>query len=92
MSSFATHNLTNEEALNGQVLSPLQLQVLQNEIAQIAEQILALTFDPSNPIRFAQDDAHLKGQLQFAQFLQARSEEARQVLLQLAQAAQQSGG
>ena len=81
MSCFYYNQLTEEETLNGQIFSDLQIKVLQNELTAIAEQILGLAYEPLNPIKFAQDDSFNKGQLQFLQFLLARSEESKQLLI-----------
>jgi len=87
MSSFQTFPLSGTNLLQGQIFSELQKQVIQNEIAQIAEQIISLNFDPTNPHKFVQDDSFLKGQIQVLQYLLTRSEEAKETLKQLAIAA-----
>jgi len=76
MNSFASHKLAELETLNGSLLTPLQRQVIQNNIADVAEQIINLTYNPNNPVQFAQDDAHLKGQLAAFRFLLIRAEES----------------
>lgn len=63
MSSFQTVDLSDQDTLQGQCLNELQKAVIQNTVVTIAEQILALEFDPNNPQKFVQDDAHLKGQM-----------------------------
>lgn len=90
MSSFQTFPLADEETLNGQIFSDLQLKVLQNELSAVAERILTLTYDPINPVDFAQQHAHANGQLQLLQFLMARSDESKQVLIAAARESQQS--
>lgn len=87
MSLFIFNKLTDEETFNGQIFSDLQLKVLQNELSAIAERILTLTYDPLNPVDFAQQDAFNKGQLQLIQYLMARSDESKQVLVTAAQSA-----
>jgi hypothetical protein len=74
--SFTSYSLTKQETLLGSVLNPYQVQVIQNESAQVAENILALKFDPQNPQAFVQDDSYLKGQLSVFQLLLSKSEEA----------------
>lgn len=75
--TFSSWKMSDEETLQASVLSPLQEQLIQNDMAQIAETILALEYDPSNPVKFAQDDAHQKGQLAAYRFLLTRSEESK---------------
>jgi hypothetical protein len=74
------HKLTEEQSLQSCILSPIQIQLLENDMSTLAQQILGLEFDPSNPIRFAQEDASLKGQLDTLRNLIARSEDAVRVL------------
>lgn len=83
--TFTHWNLSSAEILQGSILSSQQKQVLQNELAQIAEQIVNLEFDASNPVAFAQNDAHLKGQMSIIRFLLLRSDESEQQLKNLAQ-------
>jgi hypothetical protein len=61
--TFTKYQLTPEEQLQGDTLNIYQQYVIQNHMSDIGEQILALVFDPQNPVKFAQDDAFLKGQL-----------------------------
>jgi len=75
-STFTRYNLSVQEILQGTVLSPQQIQVIQNECADIADQLINLTFDPINPTQVALDQAYLKGQLAAFQLLPIRSEEA----------------
>jgi len=83
---FTSWSLSEQEVLSGSVLSFPQKQVIQNQRAQIAEQILALTFDPLNPVQFAQDDAHLKGQLSALNYLLLLSDESESALKALSSA------
>lgn len=73
---FNSYEFTEEELLSASILTPLQKCLIQSDIAQIAEQILNLKFDPLNPQAFAQDDAHQKGQLAAYRYLLLRSEES----------------
>lgn len=61
--------LSPEEHVIGCTLTTLNLAVLQNLIADTAELILNLKFDPANPISFAQEKAFLDGQLQILKHL-----------------------
>lgn len=84
VNSFTTWTLSEEDTLNGQILTPLQEQVIQNELAQVAEQKINLDYDPRNPIAFAQTEAMLKGQMQVLRLLLDRSSAASDELKRLA--------
>lgn len=73
--SLTRWELTPQEFRSGVSLSLSQKQVIQNDVADISEQLLSLSFNPSNPQQFLQDDSFLKGQLAFAKLLLARAEE-----------------
>lgn len=75
-SSFQTFYHTELEDLTGRIFTQAQKECLQNDRARIAESILALTYNPQNPVQFAQDDAHLKGQLASISYILQMSEEA----------------
>lgn len=62
-STFTRYHLTSEEQISGQTLTTSNLQLLQNYICDAAEEKLALKFDPTNPLVFAQREAELQGQL-----------------------------
>mgnify|MGYP003653026580 CR=1 FL=1 len=62
-STFTRYKLTPEEQANGQTLTTNNLYVLQNFICDAAEEKLALKFDPTNPLVFAQREAELQGQI-----------------------------
>lgn len=78
--TFTYWKLTNQEILQGSVLNFSQKQLLQNDLAQVADQILALDFNPQNPTKFAQDDAHLKGQMAAIRYMLIRSDESENAL------------
>ncbi len=61
--TFSAYHLTDQEALQGSILTVTQLQVIQNQLARVAEEKLALDFDPANPITYAQQEAYMKGQM-----------------------------
>lgn len=84
MSSFKTFELTEQDTVSGHILSSLQRMVIQNDLAIIAEQILALNFDPLNPVDFAQQHAFLKGQMTIYQTQLQQSDECQKLLEQLA--------
>jgi hypothetical protein len=62
-STFTRYSLNQEEIINGQTLTTANLQLIQNYIVDAAEEKLALKFDPSNPLAFAQREAELQGQI-----------------------------
>ena len=53
---FASFNLTEEEALQGSILTTLQMQVIQNQLSNAAMGKNALDFDPNNSAQFIQDE------------------------------------
>ena len=78
--TFSNWELTEEEQLNGQILTISQSQVLQNELANVADQKLNLTFDPLNPVKFAQEEAFLSGQMSVLRLLLDRSKPSEEEL------------
>jgi len=67
--SFTAYELTEQETLEGSVLTGLQKQVLQNYLSTYAEEKIALDYDPSNKEGFLQQEADLKGKIQLIQYL-----------------------
>lgn len=68
-SSFLSYELTEDEMREGSTFSISQRAVIQNQIAAIAEEKIALTFDPSNPLVFTQREAELTGQIGILKYL-----------------------
>jgi len=77
--SFTSFDLTEDELKEGQKLTALQKQVIQNSRASIAEGILALKMDPSNQLEFVQNEAYLKGQLESYMHILICSESAEDI-------------
>lgn len=73
---FQSWNLSPEEFLQGGLLTSLQKQVIQNQIASVATQKINLPFTPSEPLAYAQQEAHLRGQIDALTYLLTLSEEA----------------
>jgi len=73
---FQSWTLTPEEFLQGGILTSLQKQVIQNQIASVATQKINLSFTPSEPMSYAQQEAHLRGQIDALSYLLTLSEEA----------------
>lgn len=75
-STYTKWNLSEEEVLSGAILSFSQKTLLQNDLANIAEQRLSLDLDPRNVTKFAQDEAFLKGQIAIMRLVLERSDAA----------------
>lgn len=73
---FQSWNLTPEEYLQGGMLTITQKQVIQNQIASVATQKINLSYTPDKPLEFAQQEAHLRGQIDALNYLLTLSEEA----------------
>lgn len=87
--SFNYSQLSEQEQLEGQVLSHNQKQVLQNQRAVIAEQLIGIEYDPVNPVKFAQDHAFLQGQMAVFKWLLDASLAAEAAILELARRQQE---
>ncbi len=83
---FTKYILTDEEELAGTAFSTSQRCVMQNLIAEAAEEKVRLTFDPLNPNAFIQREAELQGAIHTLSSLLARNDE----LMALSAAAQSS--
>lgn len=68
-SSFIKYDLNEAELKAGSVFTLDQRAVMQNLIADAAEEKLALTFDPNNPALFTQREAELTGQIGILKYL-----------------------
>lgn len=68
-SPFQAWILSPQELAQGSILTRLQKQVIQNQIAQVAAQKINLEFTPNDPLKFAQEEASLKGQMQALEYL-----------------------
>lgn len=60
---FTEWELTSEEATSARIFSALNLQYLQNLLADVVKMKLALTLDPNNVSVFIQQEAELQGQI-----------------------------
>ena len=69
INTFSTFDLSDKEAIQSAIFTTLQLQNLQNQLANAAESRLALNFDANNPSEFLQQEAFLKGQIELLKFL-----------------------
>jgi len=68
--------LSDRETLQGAILTALQKQVIQNQIAYAALSKINLNFDPANPQVFIQEEALYKGKMQALEGLLIASSEA----------------
>lgn len=85
INTFTAYQHTQEEELAGMSMCTEQKQFIQNQISRIAEEILALKPDPNNYSVFIQQEAYLKGQLDFAKYLLDCAIQTEQQLLEAAQ-------
>ena len=81
ISSFTRFQLTEEQTLQGSILSANQAVVIQNQISEIAEEKLNLEFTPNDPLSFAQQEAYLKGKLDILMWVLAASDAAQAEVL-----------
>ena len=60
---FSSYTLTEEEQIQGCILSSLQKQVIQNRLAVAAEGKVYIEYEPTNPLQAALLEAHARGQI-----------------------------
>lgn len=85
INTFTSYQQTEEELLSAMSLSGEQKQFIQTQASRIAEERIALTPDPNNYAAFIQQEAYLKGQMEFARYLLDCSTDAEQRRLEAAQ-------
>lgn len=76
INEFTEWELTEDEELQGSVLTIGQRQVVQNKLATIAIEINNGVFDPLNPMEYALRKAELQGQRGVLQWLLELSDAA----------------
>lgn len=74
--SFQSWVLTDKETIQGCLLTTANVQVIQNQIAGYAQERLNLELDMTNPHRFVQQEADLKGKIAALRYLLDLSESA----------------
>jgi hypothetical protein len=74
INSFTQYALTEEQTLQGSILTPLQVMVIHNQLTAIAEEKIGIKFDPDNIYTFAQQEAELTGQIGILRYLLETSE------------------
>lgn len=74
INSFSQFSLTPEEQTAGELLTTTQVQVIRNLLAGEALKRIALTFDPTQPMQFAQAEAEIQGAIGAYTYLLEASE------------------
>jgi hypothetical protein len=69
--SFTAYQLNHQEQVEGSKFTITQKQVIQNHIADLAEQLLTLEPDTKDVLKFAQQQAHFKGGIASLKYLLA---------------------
>lgn len=70
---FSSYTLSEAELKEGLTFNIYQLRVIQNMIAEAANEKISLVFDPTNPSEFIQREAELHGQINVLEYLIAAS-------------------
>ena len=83
---FTAYAISEGDQLQGMCLTSIQKEVIQNDVASIAQQIISLSLDPYLPLKFTQEQSYLRGQLEYLQNMLIRSEEAEKLLIDMAAA------
>tara|TARA_R110000744_G_scaffold372015_2_gene483372 strand:+ start:10101 stop:10397 length:297 start_codon:yes stop_codon:yes gene_type:complete len=73
-SSFSFYDLTEEEELQGQILTVTQAHVIQNQLATCAEEKLMIKFTPESQQQFVQEDSYKQGQIDILKYILTMSE------------------
>lgn len=66
---FQSWILTEDEAIEGAILTITQKQCIQNQISTLANERINLETDPTQPLKTIQQEAYLKGQIASLQYL-----------------------
>lgn len=80
ISVFTSYHLSPEEELHGQILTSLNIAVIQNQRAQIMQDKMNLPFTPNDVLSYTQQEAYLKGQLDLLQWILDQHEAAQLTL------------
>ena len=80
--AFSSYELTDEEALQGAILTITQKQVIQNQLAALAEEKIHLEPDPANMMLYVGEEAYLRGQIVNLQYLLQLSATAEEEFIQ----------
>jgi len=77
---FSSYELTEQEELEGSILTITQKQVIQNYLSAASSEKIGLEYDPENSLKFVQQEASLKGQIDAYRFILAASDAAEEAL------------
>ena len=72
--SFSSYHLSEDDALEGSILTTLQKQVIHNLLVARAEEKLSLEFTPDDVATYTQREASLAGEIAAYRALIANSE------------------
>ncbi len=78
---FSSYELTEQEEIEGAILTITQKQVIQNYLSAAACEKNGLEYDPAEPLKFAQQEASLKGQIDAYRFILSASDAAEEFLI-----------
>lgn len=74
VNKFTSWEFTPIELKVASTFNDLQIKLIQTQIAAAAEEKIALTYDPLNPVVFAQREAELQGNINALEYLLALSQ------------------
>lgn len=77
---FSSYRLTQDEEVQGILLTNAQKQVLQNQLSQCASDKLNLTYTPNDPLVYAQKEAYLRGQIDAIKYILSMCENLEETL------------
>lgn len=79
-SRYLSYQLTEAELLSGAILNSNQRALLQNKLAQAAEELLNIKVDTTNVLAFVQQQAFLQSKVDVLQQILDDSNEAIKIL------------
>jgi hypothetical protein len=77
-SPFISYHLTDDELITGALLNDLNIYVIQNRVALLSEQLMALEIDTANVLETVKQRSKLDGQISELRFLLETSKEVAQ--------------
>jgi len=77
---FTSYKLNEQEQLEGSILTTTQKQVVQNQLAMCAAELLALEYDVGHPQSYIQQEAYKRGQIEMARYILASSDASQEAL------------
>ena len=78
--STSSWELSDEEVMQGSMFTETQMHVLQNHLASLVEEKLALEVDPNNYAAYLQQEAYKRGQIETMQYLMSNSDAIKEEL------------